>query len=102
MKERKNERYTNLSWEGPDLGEEGLLGEVNEVILSILPFHDGAAVCGGELTFFLSRRHHQFGVLVLEPGERKDRTLSETVSCGRNGIFTIHITNWQKPLDWIA
>lgn len=57
-----------LSREGLDFAKERLLGEVDEVILlSVLPLHDGTAVSSRELTLLVSRRHHQLGVLILQP-----------------------------------
>ena len=55
---------------GVNLGlvEEGLLGEVDEVVLGVLPLHYGTAVGGWELTLLFVSSGHQLGVLELQSG----------------------------------
>ena len=68
-------------WGGADLSgvnlglvEEGLLGEVDEVVLCVLPLHDGTAVGCRELTLLFVSSGDQLGVLVLQSGERYSNT----------------------------
>lgn len=65
---------TDLSRVRLDLGEEGFLGEVHDVVLRILSLHDCAAVRSGQLTLFVPGAIDQLGVFILQPAVTGDRT----------------------------
>lgn len=58
---------TDLSRVRLDLGEEGFLGEVHDVVLCILPLHYCAAVRSRQLTLFVPGAIDQLGVFILQP-----------------------------------
>lgn len=65
---------TDLSRVRLDLGEEGSLGEVHDVVLYILSLHYCAAVRSRQLTLFVPGAVHQLGVFILQPVVTGDRT----------------------------
>lgn len=65
---------TDLSRVRLDLGEEGFLGEVHDVVLCILSLHYCAAVRSRQLALFVPGAIDQLGVFILQPAVTGDRT----------------------------
>lgn len=63
----RNRGATDLSCVGPDLGEEGFLGEIHDVVLCVFSLHDRTAVCSGQLALFTPGATDQLGVFILQP-----------------------------------